>query len=64
VTTYDGIPEILEALQKDGFKLGIASRTSAIKIAVDLMSLLGLEQFFEKELRQIYPGDKPVHFKR
>jgi len=59
---YKDVPEILRTLHKDGYQLGIASRTGAPQEASDLTRLFNWDQFFH--YRQIYPGCKITHFKK
>ncbi|RWS31451.1 hypothetical protein B4U80_03004, partial [Leptotrombidium deliense] len=60
VKYYPEVPEVLEALTKAGYKLGVASRTSAAEEAYQLISLFGWKQYFT--VCEIYPGSKVTHF--
>ncbi|GFR82625.1 magnesium-dependent phosphatase 1 [Elysia marginata] len=62
VQYYKDVPGILSRLHKEGFYLGIASRTSLPVAASDLTRLFNWDQFFH--YRQIYPGCKITHFKK
>lgn len=59
---YKDVPKILQDLSKQGFKLGIASRTSAIEEAKKLVELFNWKHYFHYS--EIYPGCKINHFKR
>ncbi|XP_029634371.1 magnesium-dependent phosphatase 1 isoform X1 [Octopus sinensis] len=60
VTHFPEVPEVLQSLQNEGYKLGVASRTGAIKSAKQLMDLFNWSKYFE--FSEIYPGDKTIHF--
>lgn len=62
VDYYKDVPKILQDLSKQGFKLGIASRTSAIEEAKKLVELFNWKHYFHYS--EIYPGCKINHFKR
>ncbi|KAK2586876.1 hypothetical protein KPH14_009813 [Odynerus spinipes] len=59
---YKDVPGILEKLSKEGYELGIASRTSEIKGAKQLVELLDWEKYFK--YKEIYPGSKVTHFSK
>lgn len=60
VRLYDEVPTLLENLADGGYRLALASRTSAPPIARQLLELFGIRSYFEHE--EIYPGDKAAHF--
>ncbi|OWF50094.1 magnesium-dependent phosphatase 1-like [Mizuhopecten yessoensis] len=62
VKHYRDVPAILQRLHGEGYKLGIASRTSTVNEANDLVTLFNWDQYFQ--YREIYPGCKIAHFKR
>ncbi|XP_060074196.1 magnesium-dependent phosphatase 1-like [Ylistrum balloti] len=62
VKFYPEVPGMLQRLHGEGYKLGIASRTSEIDGAMDLVNLFNWDQYFH--YREIYPGCKISHFKR
>ncbi|XP_076449804.1 magnesium-dependent phosphatase 1-like [Babylonia areolata] len=62
VKYYGDVPEVLRDLHSQGYKLGIASRTSCPEEANDLTRLFNWDQFFH--FREIYPGSKVTHFKK
>jgi magnesium-dependent phosphatase 1 len=55
----DTIP-ILQKLKQDGRQIGIASRTTAPKIARQLMDIFKIKPFVDFE--EIFPADKTEHF--
>lgn len=57
---YKDVPGVLEKLTKEGYELGVASRTSEIKGAKQLLDLLDWKKYFK--YIQIYPGSKVTHF--
>ncbi|PSN41720.1 Magnesium-dependent phosphatase 1 [Blattella germanica] len=59
---YPEVPSVLEKLQKDGYDLGIASRTSEIEGANQLLKLFDWDKYFK--YKEIYPGRKVAHFSR
>ena len=58
---YKDSPAILKRLHDQGIKIGIASRTSAIAPAKQLIDLFGWKKYIN--YTQIYPGSKIPHFK-
>ncbi|KAH9522769.1 Magnesium-dependent phosphatase 1 [Dermatophagoides farinae] len=59
VKYYPEVPAILERLKSLGYMIGIASRTSAIQEANDLLQLLKWNHWID--YKQIYPGCKIQH---
>lgn len=59
---YKDVPAILDKLSKEGYELGVASRTSEIEGAKQLLSLLDWEKYFK--YKEIYPGCKVTHFSK
>ncbi|XP_070171293.1 magnesium-dependent phosphatase 1 [Polyergus mexicanus] len=57
---YTDVPDILKLLSKEGYELGIASRTSEIKGAKQLLDLFGWNKYFKYV--EIFPGSKVTHF--
>lgn len=57
---YKDVPDILNKLLEEGYELGIASRTSEIKGAKQLLNLFDWEKYFK--YKEIYPGVKTAHF--
>lgn len=51
---------MLAKLHKEGYTLGVASRTSTIEGASQLISLFGWDKYFT--YKQIFPGRKTAHF--
>ena len=59
VKYYPEVPAILERLKSLGYRIGIASRTSCIDEANDLLRLFNWDQWID--YKQIYPGCKITH---
>ncbi|KAG8033978.1 hypothetical protein G9C98_008459 [Cotesia typhae] len=59
---YEQVPEILENLVSQGIEIGIASRTSEIKGAYQLLKLFNWEKYIK--YTEIYPGCKITHFNK
>lgn len=57
---YSDVPNVLKQLSEEGYELGIASRTSEIKGAKQLLNLFGWEKYFKYV--EIFPGSKVTHF--
>ncbi|KAK2147820.1 hypothetical protein LSH36_532g01044 [Paralvinella palmiformis] len=60
VEYFPDVPKILHKLKKDGFLLGVASRTSCIEEAKELIHLFKWDGYFDYV--EIYPGTKTSHF--
>lgn len=60
VESYPQATHILQTLSSLGYKIGIASRTGAIKDARELINLFGWQQYINYQ--EIYPGCKVSHF--
>ncbi|KAI4502741.1 hypothetical protein M0802_001785 [Mischocyttarus mexicanus] len=60
VRYYKDVPDILNKLLVEGYELGIASRTSEIKGAKQLLNLFDWEKYFK--YKEIYPNVKTAHF--
>ncbi|XP_046735343.1 magnesium-dependent phosphatase 1-like [Diprion similis] len=59
---YPEVPEVLKELVKDGYELGVASRTTEIQGANQLLKLFGWDKYFT--YKEIYPGCKVTHFSK
>ncbi|KAJ8667962.1 hypothetical protein QAD02_009625 [Eretmocerus hayati] len=59
---YKDSPEILKQLSEQGYEIGIASRTSEIKGANQLLELFGWNKYIK--YKEIYPGTKTTHFSK
>lgn len=62
VKPFPEVPEVLSDLHKQGFELAIASRTSEIQGANQLVKLLNWDKYFK--YKEIYPGCKVKHFSK
>ncbi|KAK5642468.1 hypothetical protein RI129_008635 [Pyrocoelia pectoralis] len=62
ISCYKEVSKVLEKLNKDGYMLGVASRTSEIDGANQLIELFGWNRYFI--YKEIYPGRKTTHFAR
>ncbi|KAJ6637037.1 Magnesium-dependent phosphatase 1 [Pseudolycoriella hygida] len=60
VKPYPDSTNILQRLSSLGYKIAIASRTSAVKEAKELINLFGWKQYINYQ--EIYPGCKVTHF--
>lgn len=60
VSPYPQSTNILQRLSALGYKIGIASRTAAIKDACQLVNLFEWKQYIDYQ--EIYPGCKVAHF--
>ncbi|KOC67394.1 Magnesium-dependent phosphatase 1 [Habropoda laboriosa] len=59
---YKEVPEVLKHLSEEGYELGVASRTSEIQGAKQLLNLFNWEKYFK--YKEIYPGSKLTHFSK
>ncbi|XP_016914457.1 magnesium-dependent phosphatase 1-like [Apis cerana] len=59
---YKEVPDVLKYLYEEGYELGIASRTSEIQGAKQLLNLFNWDNYFK--YKEIYPGNKVTHFSR
>ncbi|CAH0547362.1 unnamed protein product [Brassicogethes aeneus] len=59
IKCYSEVPQVLEILHKQGYTLAVASRTSEIKGARQLIDLFGWEKYFS--VKEIFPGCKVTH---
>ncbi|XP_072765327.1 magnesium-dependent phosphatase 1 [Anoplolepis gracilipes] len=57
---YIDVPDVLKILSEEGYELGIASRTSEIKGAKQLLDLFDWKKYFK--YIEIFPGSKVTHF--
>ncbi|OXU24532.1 hypothetical protein TSAR_001689 [Trichomalopsis sarcophagae] len=62
VQYYPHSPEILKQLSEEGYEIGIASRTSEIRGANQLLDLFGWNKYIK--YKEIYPGTKTTHFSK
>ncbi|GLV33828.1 hypothetical protein CBL_11287 [Carabus blaptoides fortunei] len=60
VKYYPEVPKMLETLHSEGYTLAVASRTSEIKGANQLLQLFDWDKYFS--YKEIYPGCKVTHF--
>ncbi|KAL1457162.1 hypothetical protein WDU94_001822, partial [Cyamophila willieti] len=60
VNRFDDVENILEFLKKQKVKTAVASRTTEIKGAHELMDLLGWDKLID--YREIFPSEKTAHF--
>ncbi|XP_034179923.1 magnesium-dependent phosphatase 1 isoform X2 [Osmia lignaria lignaria] len=58
---YKDVPEILKSLSAK-YELGVASRTSEIQGAKQLLNLFNWDKYFK--YKEIYPGSKVTHFSK
>lgn len=69
---YNDVAGVLSAVEGKGAKLGVASRTSAVDVAKDLLKTLTIPHESGKsksaysvfDFIEIYPGNKKSHFQR
>ncbi|XP_063986034.1 magnesium-dependent phosphatase 1-like [Diachasmimorpha longicaudata] len=59
---YEQVPDVLKKLYDEGYELGVASRTSEIRGAFQLLKLFRWEKYFK--YKEIYPGCKLTHFNK
>ncbi|XP_011688886.1 PREDICTED: magnesium-dependent phosphatase 1-like isoform X2 [Wasmannia auropunctata] len=57
---YSDVPDVLKQLSGEGYELGVASRTTQIKGAKQLIDLFGWKKYFKYV--EIFPGSKVAHF--
>ncbi|XP_012540902.1 magnesium-dependent phosphatase 1 [Monomorium pharaonis] len=57
---YSDVPNVLKWLSEEGYELGIASRTSEIQGARQLLDLFDWKKYFK--YIEIFPGSKVTHF--
>ncbi|CAH1180486.1 unnamed protein product [Phaedon cochleariae] len=62
ISCYPEVPDILKSLDEQGFTLAVASRTSEIKGARQLIELFGWDKYFS--YKEIFPGKKVTHFNK
>lgn len=62
VKPFPEVPEVLADLQQQGYELAIASRTSEIEGANQLVKLFDWDKYFK--YKEIYPGCKVNHFSK
>lgn len=62
VKTYPESTQVLEELHRKGYEMAVASRTSEIDGAHELVKLLNWDKFFKQ--MEIYPGNKTTHFQK
>ena len=60
IRLYSDVPGILNALNKKGVILALASRTHSPAVAIELLELFEVRRYFQYE--EIYPGSKIQHF--
>ncbi|KAG5883830.1 hypothetical protein JTB14_033751 [Gonioctena quinquepunctata] len=60
ITCYPHVPEVLKNLYEEGYTMAIASRTTELKGACQLIQLFGWEKYFRH--KEIFPGGKVTHF--
>lgn len=56
------MPDVLERLSKEGYELGVASRTSEMRGAYQLLELFHWKAYFK--YIEIFPGSKVSHFSK
>ncbi|XP_017762703.1 PREDICTED: magnesium-dependent phosphatase 1-like [Eufriesea mexicana] len=59
---YKEVPDVLKCLYEEGYELGVASRTSEISGANQLLNLFNWDKYFK--YKEIYPGIKVTHFSK
>lgn len=62
VRYYTDVPHVLKQLSEEGYELGVASRTSEINGAMQLLDLFGWKKYFK--YIEIFPGSKVTHFSK
>lgn len=59
---YKEVPDVLKHLYEEGYELGVASRTSEIQGAKQLLNLFNWDKYLK--YKEIYPGCKVTHFSK
>ncbi|XP_060832597.1 magnesium-dependent phosphatase 1-like [Bombus pascuorum] len=59
---YKEVPDVLKHLYDEGYELGVASRTSEIQGAKQLLNLFDWNKYLK--YKEIYPGCKVTHFSK
>lgn len=59
---YKEVPDVLKHLYEAGYELGVASRTSEIQGAKQLLNLFNWDKYLK--YKEIYPGCKVTHFSK
>ncbi len=62
IRLYNDVIEILQSLKNSNKIIAAASRTNAPEIALELLSLLKIDHYFDA--MEIYPGDKQRHLSK
>lgn len=62
IKCYPQAPQVLQKLHMEGYILGVASRTSEMDGANQLLKLFDWDKYFT--YKEIYPGCKITHFTR
>ncbi len=62
INYFPEVPQVLEHIQSLGIPMAIASRTSEIDGANQLVRLFGWSKYFQH--KEIYPGCKVQHFSK
>lgn len=57
---YPEVPQIFKYLRSHGYSIAVASRTTEIKGARQLIKLFGWEKYIQYQ--QIFPSRKMAHF--
>ncbi|XP_076622345.1 magnesium-dependent phosphatase 1 isoform X2 [Colletes latitarsis] len=59
---YKEVPDVLKWLSDENYELGVASRTSEIDGAKQLLKLFNWDKYFK--YKEIYPGSKVTHLSK
>ncbi|KAL1516884.1 hypothetical protein ABEB36_000721 [Hypothenemus hampei] len=62
VKYYPEVPEVLRNLKEEGYEIGVASRTSELHGAEQLLNLFDWNKYIT--YKEIYPGCKVTHFNK